>query len=206
MMVRSDPGHHAVVTYASADEGNSWKRSNIIDLGGIGDHDGTIESTLEEMKDGRLLMYLRTNWGCFWETWSADKGITWKDFRSTSIDASSSPGMFKRLESGRLVMVWNRYYPRGKTSVRLVGGDRNFSAFPVSLYREELSLMFSEDEGRTWTDPMVIAKTTEPKTQISYPYLFERRPGEVWLTFPFSTLRFSFREEDILPRKGRGKK
>jgi hypothetical protein len=206
MMVRSGPGHHAVVTYTSANEGMSWTRSNIVDLGGIGDHDGTIESTLEEMKDGRLLMFLRTNWGYFWETWSSDKGITWKDFRSTPIDASSSPGMFKRLASGTLVMVWNRYYPQGKTTVRLVGGDRNFSAFPVSLHRDELSFMYSLDEGKTWSKPLVIAKTTEPKTQISYPYLFERRPGEVWLTFPFSKLWFSFREKDLVPGKPRGSK
>jgi hypothetical protein len=52
----------------------------------------------------------------------------------------------------------------------------------------------------------VIAKTTEPKTQISYPYLFERRPGEVWLTFPFSKLWFSFREKDLVPGKPRGSK
>ena len=198
MMIRTNPGHHAVVTYTSPDEGLSWKRSNIVDLGGIGDHDGTIESTLEELRDGRLLMYLRTNWGYFWQTLSDDKGLTWKDFRSTDIDASSSPGLFKRLSSGRLIMVWNRYYPQGKTSYRLVGGDRNFSAFPVSLHREEISVMFSEDDGRSWSRPTVVGKTTEPKTQISYPYLLERTPGEVWLTFPFSALRLSIRESDFI--------
>ena len=198
MMLRHDPGHHAVVTYTSADDGRHWTRGQIVDLGGIGDHDGTIESTLEERRDGSLYMLLRTNWGYFWETISDDHGLTWRSFRSTSIDASSSPGILKRLASGRWLLAWNRYYPQGKNSYRLVGGDRNFSAFPVSLHREELSVMLSEDDGRTWSRPVVVAKTLKPRLQLSYPYLFEPNPGEIWLSFPFSTLRFSLREKSLL--------
>ena len=198
MMIRHNPGHHAVVTYTSSDDGLQWTRGQIVDLGGIGDHDGTIESTLEERRDGSLYMLLRTNWGYFWETISEDKGLTWKSFRSTSIDASSSPGILKRLSSGRLVLVWNRYYPQGKNSYRLVGGDRNFSAFPVSLHREELSMMISEDDGRTWSRPVVVAKTLKSRLQLSYPYLFEPKAGEIWLSFPFSTLRFRIGEQALL--------
>ncbi|MFN7278647.1 MAG: sialidase family protein [bacterium] len=198
MMIRHDPGHHAVVTYTSADDGQHWTRGQIVDLGGIGDHDGTIESTLEERQDGSIYMLLRTNWGYFWETISGDRGLTWRSFRSTNIDASSSPGILKRLSSGRWLLAWNRYYPQGKNTYRLVGGDRNFSAFPVSLHREELSVMISEDEGRTWSAPVVVAKTLKPRLQLSYPYLFEPDPGEIWLSFPFSNLRFSIREQTLL--------
>ena len=95
-------------------------------------------------------------------------------------------------------MAWNRYYPQGKNTYRLVGGDRNFSAFPVSLHREELSVMISEDEGRTWSPAVVVAKTLKPRLQLSYPYLFEPDPGEIWLSFPFSNLRFSIREQTLL--------
>jgi predicted neuraminidase len=187
-----------VLTYTSADEGKTWTRSNILDLGGVGDHDGVTESTLEELRDGSLKMFMRTNWGFFWETTSTDKGLTWKDIKSTTIDASSSPGMFKRLKSGRLFLVWNRYYPQGKTSYPLRGGDNNFSSVPVSLHREEISIMFSDDDGRTWSKPEVIGKTTKPRTQISYPYAFERKPGELWLTFAFSELRIVLREKDFI--------
>jgi sialidase-1 len=198
MMMRHNPGHHAVVTYSSSDEGRSWKRSNIIDLGGVGDHDGVTESTLEQMKDGSMKMLLRTNWGYFWETQSTDNGLTWNNIKSTSIDASSSPGMLKRLKSGRLVLVWNRYYPQGKNSYPLRGGDNNFSATPVSMHREEISIMFSEDDGNNWSKPVVIGKTLAPKTQIAYPYVFERKPGELWISFAFSTLRLFLREKDFI--------
>ena len=58
--------------------------------------------------------------------------------------------------------------------------------------------MLSEDDGRTWSRPVVVAKTLKPRLQLSYPYLFEPNPGEIWLSFPFSTLRFSLREKTLL--------
>jgi hypothetical protein len=198
MMMQHNPGHHSVLTYTSADDGKSWKRSNIIDLGGIGHHSGVTESTLEELKDGSLLMFLRTNWGSFWETRSVNKGLTWTGFKSTPIKASSAPGMFKRLSSGRLIMIWNQGLPQGKSTYPLRGGDNNWSEVPVSNHREELSVMFSEDEGKSWSKPLVIAKVTRPRTQVSYPYFLERNPGEIWITTMFGELRMSVKEKDLI--------
>ena len=198
MMMRHDPGHHTVLTYTSGDDGKTWKRSNIIDFGGVGHHSGVTESTLEEMRDGSLLMFMRTNWGSLWETRSKDKGLTWTDFRSTPIKASTAPAMFKRLSSGRLIMIWNQNLPQGKTSYPLRGGDNTWSEVYQSNHREELSVMFSDDDGRTWGEPKVIAKVTLPKTQVSYPYFLERRPGEIWVTTMFGGLRMAFDEQEML--------
>jgi len=200
MMLLSNPGRNSVLTYTSADEGRSWTRSNIIDLGGIGHHSGVTESTLEQMRDGSLLMYMRTNWGSLWETRSQDKGRTWTDFRSTPVMASSAPAMFKRLHSGRLILLWNQSMPQGKTSYPLRGGDREWSEVFQSNHREELSVSFSDDDGRHWSDPVVIAKVTQPNSQVSYPYFLERNPGEIWVTTMFGGLRLSFLEKDIAPR------
>jgi len=41
-----DRTRHATRPYVSSDEGKSWKRGNILDLGGYGDHDGAMEATL----------------------------------------------------------------------------------------------------------------------------------------------------------------
>ncbi|WP_198175264.1 sialidase family protein [Spirosoma telluris] len=62
MMMRHNPGHHTVLTYTTRDDGQTWERSNIIDLGGIGDHSGVTESTIEQLKDGRIWQLMRTNW------------------------------------------------------------------------------------------------------------------------------------------------
>src|SRR5690606_29785709 len=114
MIMRHNPGHHTVLTYTSKDEGKTWTASNIIDLSGTGNHSGVMESTLAQLKDGRLWMLLRTNWGNFWQTFSDDDGLTWKEVAPTDIDASSSPGLLRRLQSGRLALVWNRLFPEGK--------------------------------------------------------------------------------------------
>src|SRR5690606_10640056 len=157
MMMRHNPGHHTVLTYTSKDQGKSWIRSNVIDLGGVGHHSGVTESTLIQRKDGRLWMLMRTNWGNFWEVYSDDDGLNWGDLKTTAIDASASPGLLKRLASGRLVLVWNRRYPEGQSSYPLSGGDLQWSETPASVHRQELSIAFSEDEGKSWTEPIVIA-------------------------------------------------
>lgn len=74
MMMWHHPGHHTVLTYKSGNEGKTWERSNIIDLGGIGHHSGVTEATLESLPQGKLWLLMRTNWGTFWEAFSTDDG------------------------------------------------------------------------------------------------------------------------------------
>ena len=199
MIMRHNPGHHTVLTYTSKDEGKTWAAGNIIDLGGTGNHSGVMESTLAQLKDGRLWMLLRTNWGNFWQTFSDDDGLTWKETGPTDIDASSSPGLLKRLQSGRLVLVWNRLFPEGKKEYPLRGGDGNLTEVPVSWQREELSIMFSDDDGKTWNKPTVIARVTKKDTQLSYPSIFEAKPGKLWITTRFQgDLTIKLFEKDFL--------
>lgn len=200
MMMRHNPGHHTVLTYTSNDDGKSWTRSNIIDLGGTGHHSGVTESTIVQLKDNSIWMLMRTNWGNFWEAHSNNNGLTWTDIRATNINASSAPGMIKRLESGRLVLVWNRYFPEGKKEYPLKGGDRQWSEVPVSNHREELSIMFSNNEGKNWTKPFVFAKTFKLNGQISYPYVFENTPGELWITSMYGNLRIKLSEAVIVQK------
>ena len=199
MIMRHNPGHHTVLTYTSKDEGKTWAASNIIDLGGTGNHSGVMESTLAQLKDGRLWMLLRTNWGNFWQTFSDDDGLTWKEIGPTDIDASSSPGLLRRLQSGRLVLVWNRLFPEGKKEYPLRGGDGNLAEVPASWQREELSVMFSDDDGKTWSKPTVIARVTKKDTQLSYPSIFEAKPGKLWITTRFQgDLTIKLFEKDFL--------
>jgi hypothetical protein len=203
MMMRHHPGHHTVLTYKSGNEGKTWERSNIIDLGGIGHHSGVTEATLEELKFGKLWLLMRTNWGTFWEAFSVDDGKTWENIRPTDIEASSAPGLLKRLESGRLILVWNRRFPEGTDQYPFRGGDRQWSEVAASNHREELSISFSENDGNTWSEPIVIAKIgANQKTDrtfkwISYPYVFERNSGELWVTTMQGGLRVKFNEKDF---------
>jgi sialidase-1 len=188
MMMRHNPGRHAVVTYTSKTNGFNWIRSNVIDLGGVGHHGGVTEATIEQLNDGLLWMLMRTNWGVFWEAFSENQGLAWKNYRPTSIDASSAPGLLYRLTSGRLFLVWNRLYPEGARDYPLNGGDGVFSEVPQSNHRDELSVMLSEDDGATWSHPVVIARVTEESRwkNLAYPRVFESSPGEIWITTTYA--------------------
>jgi hypothetical protein len=190
----SNPGRHVCFTHFSDDQGQTWQQSNVIDLGdygGYGDHGGGIEPTLVQLHDGRLWMLIRTYRGCFTEAFSENQGRTWTDIRPGEIPASGSPGQLRRLHSGRLVLFWNRFIDPAKRRGR----------------REQLSMAFSEDEGQSWTEPVVVAYDPmqpgdkEPRHRLSYPYVYEHIPGELWVTTMQGPLRIKLREDDFFPRR-----
>lgn len=198
MKLLGHPGRHSVMTYASDDGGATWTASNVIDLGGNGHHGGVTEATLIELRDGRLLKYIRTNWGQLWRALSDDGGHHWHPYGPAGIDASSTPAFLERLASGRIVLVWNREFPEGQHSWTLTGGDGNWSAVPASNFRHELSISFSDDECDTWSAPVVIARSDD--SEVSYPYAFEPEPGLLWITAHRFGLRMQLREEDLVRR------
>ena len=205
-----DPSRNETRVHVSADNGKTWKQSNLIDLGGRGHHGGAYEATLVQLKDGRLWMLLRTNWDRFWEAYSSDGGYSWRVIKPSRIGASTSPGYLARLASGRLVLVWNQLYPAGKTNYPRLGGDGNLSEVAASWQRDELSIAFSQDDGKTWTKPIIIARQTSGHLyqhgesqyeggSIAYPYLFERKPGLLWIITRLGPpLRVSVEEADLL--------
>jgi len=137
--VRFDPGRHVVMSYVSDDEGKTWKQSNELDIGGSGSHGGAMEATLAELADGRVYMLIRTVKGWFWEAYSDDGGLTWRDFVRSQLRSSTCCGQLARLADGRLILLWNRS-PVGK---------------PYNLNsRAELSIAFSSDEAKTWSKPV----------------------------------------------------
>ncbi len=190
MKLFHNPGRHVVLTYGSDDEGKTWTASNIIDLGGVGHHGGAMEAVMVELKDSRLLKLIRTNWGQFWAAYSEDEGRYWHPYGPSGIDASTAPARLVRLASGRIAVLWNRWFPEGEKEVKFWGGDCNFMETKTSNQREELSLSFSEDEGESWSAPVVIAKNPGGG-HISYPYAFEPEPGRIWILSAWTKVKKS---------------
>lgn len=180
--VARNPGRNVSYTYVSTDDGITWTRSNVMDIGGRGDHAGSIEGTLTQLRDGRLWILLRSYHGHFYECFSEDKGRTWSAPVASAIKASGSPGLLRRLTSGRLVLLWNRF---AKGRPKRLGR------------REELSMAFSEDDGKRWTEPVILVR--ERGKRQSYPQVFERRPGELWVSTWQGKQFLKLHEKDFVP-------
>jgi len=184
---------HATYSFVSDDRGQTWRKSNILDIGkGRHDHAGSIEGTLVELRNGSIYQLLRTETGYLYEATSTDGGLTWGSFGSSGIRSVTCCAQLYRLADGRIALLWN-HPPRHRPA------DRHS--------REELSLAFSDDECKTWSPPVVIAANdVQPKSGrgrrvVSYPYLYERRPGEFWVTTMQGGLRMKIRQEAIVPTK-----
>ena len=87
-----------------------------------------------------------------------------------------------RLADGRIALLWN-HPPRHRP-------DSGSS-------REELSLAFSSDECATWSPPQVVAANYGAGGRVSYPYLYERKPGELWITTMQGGLRMKINVADL---------
>lgn len=174
---------HATVMFVSDDQGKTWQRSNVLDYGrGRHDHAGSIEGTVIERKDGSLYQLLRTEAGWLYEAVSRNGGLQWDDLKQSQLKSVTCCPQMGRLADGRIALLWN-HPPRHRP-------DNAHS-------REELSIAFSSDECATWSAPKVVAATYGSGGRVSYPYLYERKPGQLWITTMQGGLRMKLNLADL---------
>ncbi len=173
---------HATVMFASDDLGKTWQRGDMLDYGiGAHDHAGSIEGSAIERNDGSLYLLLRTESGWLWEATSRD-GLKWEGLKQSQIRSVTCCPQLAHLADGRIALLWNappRHLPSNGTS------------------RAELSLAFSDDEARTWSKPVIVAANYATGGRVSYPYLYERKPGELWITTMQGGLRMKINVADL---------
>lgn len=190
---------HITVVQTSKDDGKTYHASRLDNGIGYGLHDGFFESTLTELSDGRLWLLGRTGLGVFWQAYSADGGLNWTKPEASNIESGSYPGYLLRLKSGRILLAWNRYYPDGYAGrgdlINVAGTGWFWGMKPVSRFNRELSIMLSEDDGKTWTQPTVIVEGRQDFSAVSYPFLLEEKPGEILLWA--GPVAAKFREADF---------
>ena len=125
--------------YVSDDEGQTWTESlSELFVNSQRAAYDLEEPTAVELKDGRLLMHLRSQLGRIYRSYSRDGGISWTRPEGLSIAASYTPSIVRRIpKTGDLVMIWNQIQ-----RMEVVNG----------LHRHRLSIAISRDEGHTWTN------------------------------------------------------
>lgn len=130
------------MVYYSDDSGASWRRSKSSHEAPGTTRAGFQEPGVVELKDGRVMMFIRTMLGSQYQAWSSDRGDTWTVPEPSSIASPLSPASIKRIpKTGDLLMVWNDH-----SAV-----DAPFRATEKSGgKRTPLTVAISRDEGKTW--------------------------------------------------------
>lgn len=120
---------HSFVFY-SDDGFRTWHRSvDSMTTQGRGCH----EPTIVELKDGRLLCFLRNTNKKIYQSFSEDGGIHWSTPQPTVLDSPESPALLKRIPAtGDLICLWNN-----------VASSTNWPRSP-------LTMAISQDEGLSW--------------------------------------------------------
>ena len=130
----------------SIDGGRTWTR-----YGAVATPKGEGgEPTIAQLKSGKIMMVLRTRDGEVWRSLSSDKGETWEPPQKTGLTGTSSAAHLLCTRDGTLVLTHNP--------------SREVKRYP-------LTLRTSQDDGATWSEPIVLADrpTEEGGWSVTYP-------------------------------------
>jgi len=119
--------------YFSEDNGKTWKSSKKVpnETKII-----TQEPGLIEMGDGRIMMFIRTNDGKQYLSYSSDKGLSWSHILPSNIPSPLSPASIEKIPgSNHWIMVWN---------------NNDGSMTDIKNKRTPLTVAISKDEGVSW--------------------------------------------------------
>lgn len=122
----------AVSAMLSDDDGKTWTRSqSVMTTGGGGFESGASEPTAVELPDGRLWMLIRAQSGFLWESFSRDRGTTWRAARESDLPSSNAPATALRLRTGEIAVAWNNHvdsnYARQSLVVGLTKDGKSFN-------------------------------------------------------------------------------
>jgi hypothetical protein len=148
------PGVFVGYVYYSDDDGQTWtrnpdpirtpSRTRTADAPKQQPDDrGVMEPVIVELKDGRLLMVIRTQLGHLYQSFSEDQGETWLESTPMPLESPESCPYITRIPStGDLMIVWN-------------GAPYDTSEVMFG-YRCPLTFAISQDEGQSWSAPIAL--------------------------------------------------
>lgn len=138
-------------SYFSDDNGRTWHSGKEVPQ----PHPDSVmlqEPGVIELKDGRIMMFIRTDAGVQYLSYSANRGESWSPVKASNIPSPVSPASIKRIPStGDLLLVWNN-----NSDVMLMGGmggkeeAAKGKKLPPWSRRTPFNCAVSTDEGRTW--------------------------------------------------------
>lgn len=148
-----------ILCWYSDNNGETWLQSNKAE-----GPEGVIkqEPGLVELNDGRILMYIRTDSGFQYFSYSSDNGQTWSEAKQGSLVSALSPALIVRDPYTKaLVVTWNNH-PKE---------------------RVPLSIAVSYNEGETWQQSQTFPN--DPSLWYCYPALEIIEPHKYLISFCF---------------------
>ncbi len=128
---------------------------------------GPIQPTIARRNDGTLVAYCRDSGALPMRVLvseSKDDGETWTPAIDCDIPNPGSSLEVLRLADGRWLMICN----------------------DIEDSRRKLSLLMSEDEGRTWTTRRQVEPSDPPGRSFGYPSIIQSRDGRIHLTYSYT--------------------
>ncbi len=122
--------------FLSDDQGKTWRKGRTELQGPPASKTGLQEPGVVELKDGKLMMFCRTDQGCQYRSFSADGGDSWSEAQPTELKSPVSPASIKRIpKTGDLLLVWNDHSK--------IDAQRRGKRTPFNV-------AISRDEGQSW--------------------------------------------------------
>jgi Neuraminidase (sialidase) len=151
--------------YLSDDDGATWRESQRVQP----KEGKSYEPACVELKDGRVMMLMRTGIGGQFKSLSEDGGETWSEPVLSPLAGTAAPVSISRVPTtGDLLAIWNNN----------LGKD-----LPGNVGRTPLTAAISKDEGETW----VQHKNIEEGTHDAWAY-----PAVTWVDGNALTTYFTY--------------
>ncbi len=134
-----------ITSYHSDDNGLTWHRSQTMQTAArpAGTRIMAQEPGVVELRDGRLMMWIRTDAGEQYRAYSSDRGNTWSEFTPMGLASPRSPASIERIPAtGDLLAVWN---------------DHSQLPLAERKHRTPFCYAISSDDGESWSESQVIA-------------------------------------------------
>jgi predicted neuraminidase len=176
-------GFNASLMAISDDDGQTWRAgSPIVGL-------GPIQPTVARRRDGTLAAFCRDSGDRPYRVLAAtssDDGVTWTAARDIDVPNPGSSLEVIVLQDGRWLMACN----------------------DTEEERDRLSLLVSEDEGRTWPLRRRLEPSDDRGRSFGYPSLLQTRDGQIHVTYTTAgtdgnTIRHAVIDPQWLPTAAR---
>ena len=162
----------------SDDQGQSWKKSNAIDL----PKRGAMEASVAELTGGRLVMSLRTQLGGPYIAHSDDNGRTWSNAIFSGLEGGESCTCLRRLpDTDALVLFFN--------NSKYIKTHHHYGE------RTPLCAALSSDAGKTWRIIGTVAE--DPQAEYTNLDCFFTSTGDAVLTYMYAKPAWNRKQIDL---------